>query len=234
MKELADKMGAADRRAQKRHVADRFLSIEAAESYLEAGRLSQTLKQGCSRGEFRKARRRAGLTAKRAKKLRRLAADWHEPGHLYERFNRTWTFRTEDEARRFRADMAREGVDVLIETADAWAARTRGEVERTGGVFFDAWEKATWFATFYTGEDGLLAIESMAALVEALRKVDNEAAESAGADTIETRMAGTQGGLTGVERNVAYLQRRNGAMSSVHTQYLRLYMQGKADAGRSP
>ena len=37
--DLADKMAEALRRAQKRHVDNGLLSIEAAESYLEAGRL---------------------------------------------------------------------------------------------------------------------------------------------------------------------------------------------------
>ena len=217
MKEIADKadkMGAADRRAQKRHVEDRHLSIEAAESYLEAGRLSQTLERECSRGELTKARRRAGLTAKRAKKLMRLATDWHEPAHLYERFNRTYAFGTEAEALRFREDMAREGVDVPIEKADAWVARTRGEVAAMQPASVDLAE-ATWFATFYTGEDGLLDVESTAALVGALRRVDNEAAESVGTDTIESRIRGTQDGLTSIARNIAYFQHRNEAYDAM-------------------
>lgn len=244
MKEIADKagkMGAADRRAQKRHVEDRHLPIEAAESYLEAGRLSQALELECSRSELMKAYRRAGLTAKRAKKLMCLATDWHEPGHLYERFNRTYAFRTEAEALRFRDDMARKGVDVPIETADAWAARTRGKVgESAMQPGAPAIAEATWFATFYMGEEdafsegeeGLLDVESTAALVEALRRVDNEAAERVGAATIETRMTQRRG-LTSVARNLDYLRHRNAAHSDGWTPYVRRLVEGETDAARS-
>ena len=259
----ADKMGAADRRAQKCHVEDRHLSIEAAESYLEAGRLSQALKRECSRGKLKKARRRAGLTAKRAKKLMRLATDWHEPAHLYERFNRTDAFRTEAEALHFRDDMARKGVDVLIETADAWAARTRGEVgESATQPLAPAIAEATWFATFYAGEDekllkawfesnrkigyertlfedtfprreeGLLDVESTAALVEALRRVDNEAAERVGADTIETHITQRRG-LTSVARNLNYLHHRNAAYRDGYASYVIRLVEEKPDAGRA-
>ena len=90
-------------------------------------------------------------------------------------------------------------------------------------------------------EDGLLDIESTAALVGALRRVDNKTVESVGADTIESRIRGTQGGLTSVARNLAYFQHRNEAYDAMRArrqimqlQRLHAAVLGKTEAARSP
>ena len=111
------------------------------------------------------ARRRAGLTAKRSRKLMQLANDWHGCApDLYAAFNRTTPFRTEGEARRWRDDMAADDVEVLIESREDWQARTRGLVDDAQTSIPGRARTARWFGTFYTGQDRLLEAESLAEL----------------------------------------------------------------------
>ena len=205
--DLADKMGDALARAQKRHIEDRLLSIEAAESYLEAGRLSQALSDECSRGELMKARRRAGITADRARGLIGIANWEKSASELYAAYNITLPFRTEAEARAWRADIATDSVealaaikrdseaewgglagmlplskrlqayaaDVVIESRADWQARTRGEITDAQTTSPDLAQAATWFGTFYTGNDEFLDNEAWPALAGAGARAEGEA-----------------------------------------------------------
>ena len=208
--DLADELAAALARAQKRHVDDGLLSIEAAESYLEAGRLSQALSDECSRGELITARRRAGLTADRARYLMEtveIAERRQSALDLYAAYNITIPFRTEAEARAWRDDMATNSAEelnkigieskakwgglagmpplsarleayagaVIIESRADWQARTRGEITEAQTTSPDIAQAATWFGTFYTGNDDLLDNKAWPALAGAGARAQGEA-----------------------------------------------------------
>ena len=209
--DLADKAGVADRRAQQQHIDDGLLSIEAAEAYLEAGALSNELSHECSRGELMWARRRAGLTAKRSRKLMQLADDWHgRAADLYAAFNRTEPFSTEGEARRWRDDMAREGVNVLLETRADWQARTRGLVDESQTQVPGLARTARWFGTFYTGLDNLLEAEALAALLA------GESPDTSGAqpESESSNTGGARDGLARLESAAPPARRREDARNA--------------------